>query len=212
MSESGLGPGRLITWSDAVIEGEQWQDLSNSVLAKLLRISNQTGEKYVLRQGKVATSSRGETNTYGKITKQGMDGRHHKFSGFSVLLNVTEDNRMKTIIAASRAGFTGIGVGRRYLKLHIGNREGYVADQNDIRWRQEDRFLEGSELIQLQSMMTTHRQDGYRKKMKQDDEFRFFDKSTHKQEQNNDGTFSFVDNNSILQEEVQPFSLLRPTD
>ena len=216
MSESGLGPGRLITWSDDVIEGDQWQDLSNSVLAKLLRISNQTGEKYVLRQGKVATSSRGDVKSKGKITEQGTAGYHHKFSGFSVLLDVTEDNRMKTIIAASRAGFTGIGVGRRYLKLHVGNREGYVADQNDIRWRQEDRFLEGSELIQLQAMMTTHRQDGYRKKMKQDDEFRFFDKSTHKQEENNDGTFSFVDNNSILgitsQEEEQPFSLLRPTD
>lgn len=213
MSESGLGPGRLITWSDKVIDGNQWQDLSNSVLAKLLRISNQTGDKYVLRQGKVATSSRGETNTYGKITKQGTAGYHHKFSGFSVQLDVTEDNRMKTIIAASRAGFTGIGVGRRYLKLHVGNREGYVADQNDIRWRQEDRFSPGTELIQLQAMMTTHRQDGYRKRMKQDDDFNILDKSTHKQEENNDGTFSFVDNNSIsdiASQVEESFSLLRP--
>ena len=63
--------------------------------------------------------------------------------------------------------------------------------------------------------MRTHRQDGYRKKMSQDDEFRFFDKSTFKQEEKNDGTFSFVDNNSILginSQEEQPFSLLRPTD
>ena len=66
-------------------------------------------------------------------------------------------------------------------------------------------------------MMRKHREDGYRRKMEPDEAFRFYDKSTFKEEKQNDDTFSFTDNNSILgvtPEETQPapFSLFRPED
>ena len=214
MSESGIGPNILIAFSFKVVDGKQWQNLHNTVLAKLLRISHLTGDKYVLRQGQVPMSRRERKRDYGKLRKQGSDAYHSKHSGYSCILNITEDNRDKTIIAASRAGFTGIGVGKNYLHLHVGNREGFVATENDPRWKDSERFSASDQVI-YEAMMRTHRQDGYRKKMSQDDEFRFFDKSTFKQEEKNDGTFSFVDNNSILgtnSQEEQPFSLLRPTD
>ena len=214
MNESGIGPNILIAFSFKVVDGKQWQNLHNTVLAKLLRISHLTGDKYVLRQGVVPMTRIERRREYGKLRKQGSDGYHSKHSGYSCILNITEANRDKTIIAASRAGFTGIGVGKNYLHLHVGNREGFVATQNDPRWKDSERFSDSDKVI-YESMMRTHRQDGYRKKMSQDDEFRFFDKSTFKQEEKNDGTFSFVDNNSILginSQEEQPFSLLRPTD
>ena len=216
MSETGLGPGRMITWSDRVIDGDQWQKIDTSVLAKLLRISDQTGQKYELQQGVVTPTTRRNRNQATAVRRQGSAGYHHKYSGFAVELKVTEENRDKTIIAASRAGFTGIGVARDFLVLHVGNREGYVADTNDSRFKTEQQFGEGTtELIQYQTMMRKHREDGYRRKMEPDEGFRFFDKSTHVEKEENDGTFSFTDNNSILGvtlEETQPapFSLFRP--
>lgn len=217
MSETGLGPGALISWSDTVIKGEQWQDIDNGVLARLLRISALTGEKYVLKQGVVKPNTRSSSRTAQRVRKQGSSMYHHKYSGFAVQLFVSESNRDKTIIAASRAGFSGIGVAKDYLALHVGNRDGEVANQDDARWPTEQTFAPGTELIKYQSMMRKHREDGYRRKMEPDESFRFYDKSTFKEEKQNDDTFSFTDNNSILGvplEETQPapFSLLRPTD
>jgi hypothetical protein len=120
------------------------------------------------------------------------------------------------MIAASRVGFTGISVGRTYIKLNLGSRDGSVATKENVMFVESERFSD-SEAAQIEPFMRTHRQDGYRKKRKSDNDFRFFDKSTFKQEEQNDGTFSFVDNNSILgisndSDEDTSFSLLRPTD
>jgi len=215
IDENGFGPTRLITFSDAVIKGKQWKGIDNSVLAKLLRLSQLSGEKYVLRQGTViAVTNRYSAQEYNNVKKQGASMYHHKYSGFAVELNVEDSVRDKTIIAASRAGFTGISVGKTYLRLHVGAREGAVATQSNTRWKKDERF-DDTMAEHYTAMMTTHRVDGYRKKRKADEDFRFFDKSTHKEKENNDGTFSFVDNNSILgtnsqEESSQPFSLLRP--
>ena len=215
MSSEGIGPGPLVTFSTKVVDGKQWQGVANPVLAKLLRISHITGNKYTLRQGQVQTVGRGQANQAGKIRKQGSDGYHHKYSGFAVQLDITEENRDETIIAASRAGFTGIGVTKNYLLLHVGNREGFVATNNDPRFASIHQIAEAADIIQYEAMMNTHRKDGYRKRMEPAEEFRFFDKSTFKAEEEADGTFSFTDNNSILgvsTQEEEPFSLLRPTD
>ena len=215
IDENGFGPTRLITFSDAVVRGKQWKGIDNSVLAKLLRLSQLSGEKYELRQGCViAVTNRYSAQEYTKVKKQGASMYHHKYSGFAVELNVEDSIRDKTIIAASRAGFTGISVGKTYLRLHLGARDGAVATQNNTRWKKEERF-DDTQATHYDTMMKKHRVDGYRKKREAEENFRFFDKATHKQQENNDGTFSFVDNNSILgvnSQEEQPFSLLRPTD
>jgi hypothetical protein len=83
---------------------------------------------------------------------------------------------------------------------------------DDPRFASIHQIAEAADIIQYEAMMNTHRKDGYRKRMEPAEEFRFFDKSTFKAEEQADGTFSFFDNNSITQEEEQPFSLLRPTD
>ena len=212
MDDTGLGPNRLIRWDSKVVKDKGWQKLDNAVLAKLLRISVLTGEKYVLKQGIAPRPTRKASKEYGKIRKQGSAMYHHKYSGMAVELYVNDANRDKTIIAASRAGFTGIGVGKTFLRLNLGARAGDVASKDDPRWLGTDRFGD-AETIVYTSMMKKHRIDGYRNKREQDEDFRFFDKSTHKKEENNDGTFSFVDNNSILGTETQEpeaFSLLRP--
>lgn len=213
MDESGIGPNRLIRWDAKVVKDKGWQKLDNAVLAKLLRISVLTGEKYTLKQGIAPRPTRKASQEYGKIRKQGSAMYHHKYSGFAVELFVTDANRDKTIIAASRAGFTGIGVGKTYLRLNLGARDGQVAGKDDPRWPSTERF-DPADTIRYTSMMKKHSIDGYRNKREIDEDFRFFNKSTHKKEENNDGTFSFVDNNSILgttsQEETPAFSLLRP--
>ena len=200
MSETGIGPGRLISFSDKVVDKNQWKGIARPVLAKLLRISALTGEKYVLREGQVQGGTRRDRREAGKVRKQGSSHYHHKYSGFSVELNVTERNRDATIIAASRAGFTGIGVARSFLRLNLGNRDGVVASSSDPRWPAGDRFgLESSEETTYKTMMNTHRRDGYRKKLKPDEDFLFYqDKSTFKEEEQSDGTFSFVDNNTVV--------------
>jgi hypothetical protein len=216
MNEDGIGPNDMITFSSRVRDKKEWEDVSNSVWSKLLRLSTLTGEKYVLRQGCVKSNSRGSAKTKIDVRKQGSDAYHHKYSGFAVEIEVNDSIREKTMIAASRVGFTGISVGRTYIKLNLGSRDGSVATKENVMFVESERFSD-SEAAQIEPFMRTHRQDGYRKKRKSDNDFRFFDKSTFKQEEQNDGTFSFVDNNSILgisndSDEDTSFSLLRPTD
>ena len=218
LSEDGIGPNSMITFTDTVKSRKEYEDVSNSVWSKLLRLSALTGEKYVLRQGCVKSNSRSSAKKKQDVRRQGSDAYHHKYSGFAVEIEVNDSIREKTIIAASRVGFTGISVGRTYIKLNLGSRDGSVATKSSVMFRETERFTSNEAAI-LEPFMSTHRQDGYRKKRKSDNDFKFYDKSTFKNEEQNDGTFSFVDNNSILgvntsddSNEDTSFSLLRPTD
>ena len=216
-SKDGIGPGGLITFSDKVISDEEWKRVDSSVWMRLLRLSSLTGEKYVLKQGRAKGKNRANIRTAGKIRQQGQSAYHHKYSGFAVELFVPSDIREKTIIAASRVGFSGIAVGRSYLRLHVGARDGTVADQSNLRWVPSERFAENETPI-YNAMMRTHSIDGYRKKRKSNEDFRFFDKTTFKEEPSNSdgsGLPNFVDNTSItsqVEETTVPFSLLRPSE
>ena len=212
-SKDGIGPGGLITFSDKVISGEEWKKVDISIWMRLLRLSSLTGEKYVLKQGRAKPNTRASSRTAGKIRQQGQSAYHHKYSGFAVELFVPSDIREKTIIAASRVGFSGIAVGRSYLRLHVGARDGTVADQNNLRWVPSERFAQNETPI-YNAMMRTHSIDGYRKRREADETFRFFDKTTFKEEPSDgSGIPNFVDNTSItsqVEETSVPFSLLRP--
>jgi hypothetical protein len=213
---TGLASG-LITFSDAVKSGKQYEDVANEVWSKLLRISHLTGEKYVLRQGAVKPAGgRGGVKAraeYGKIRSQGSSGYHHRYSGYAVVLEVNDEQRENAIIAASRAGFTGIGVAKNFLRLNLGARDGTVATTDNPQFTQSERFTKDEAPI-YENMMKIHRIDGYRKKRKMDQDFRFFDPTTFKAEEKEDNTFSFTDNNDILganvEDVTEPFSLLRP--
>lgn len=215
--KTGLGTGGLITFDERVISGKQYEGVANEVWSKLLRISVLTGEKYVLRQGAVKPAvgrgNRASRENYGKIRSQGSAGYHHRYSGYAVVLEVNDEQREKTIIAASRAGFSGIGVGKETLKLHLGARDGTVATTDNPIFSPSERFSKEESPV-YEDMMKVHRIDGYRKKRKMDEDFRFFDPSTFKAEEKDDKTFSFTDNNNILganvEDVTEPFSLLRP--
>ena len=216
-SKDGVGPAGLITFSDKVVSDEEWKGVDSSIWMRLLRLSSLTGEKYVLKQGQARTSSRSSSKTAGKVRQQGQSAYHHKYSGFAVELFVPADIREKTIIAASRVGFSGIAVGKSYLRLHLGARDGTVADESNLRWIPSERFASNETPI-YNAMMRTHSIDGYRKRREPDASFRFYDKSTFKEEPStNDGSGipNIVDNTSItskVEETEVPFSLLRPEE
>lgn len=200
MAEYTLGPNRNVL-RPVYMEEKEWREIAPIVLAKLMRISFQTGKPVTVIQGAVQAEGRKNTKQAGKIRKQGMDGYHHKYSGFAVKIFVEEKNRDEFIIAASRAGFTGIGVGRTELRLHVGNREGYVGTTDDPRWKLEDQFTADSqEALLYEQMMITHRRDGYRRKRTNttSDGFRFYDRSTFKAEEDNTGNTIFTDNTDPL--------------
>lgn len=200
MAEYTLGPNRNVL-RPVYMEEKEWREIAPIVLAKLMRISFQTGKPVTVIQGAVQPRLRKNVKQAGKIRNQGMDGYHHKYSGFAVKIFVEEKNRDETIIAASRAGFTGIGVGKTELRLHVGNREGYVGTTDDPRWKPEDQFTADSqEALLYEQMMITHRRDGYRRKRTNttSDEFRFYDRSTFKAEKDNTGNTIFTENTDPL--------------
>jgi len=190
-----IGPTELIKFSDKVIEDQQWKGVKQGVWSKLLRMSALTGERFELREGRVAPDVEvlnARARRFGK--KQGtVDAYHKKYSGYAVELNVTDENRQKAILAASRVGFTGIHVGKTYIKLDLGTRSGSVSDGNDPRW-DGDEALAGTDLIRVQSMMKKHLIDGYRKRREGFDDFNMTDPSTFVVEEDNTGESIFVEN------------------
>lgn len=199
-----IGPTELIKFSDEVIEGEQWRKVNHRVWSKLLRMSALTGERFVLKQGRVQPSVEVLNARAARRSKrQGtINAYHKKYSGYAVELNVTDENRQKAILAASRVGFTGIHVGKNYIKLDLGTRSGSVADGNDPRW-EADEGLSGTDLIQAQSMMKKHLIDGYRKRREGTDTFNITDPSSFIQQEDNTGQSIFLEN-------IDPLGSLNP--
>ena len=144
VSESGLGN---ITFSSAVInegDGAGWKEIDDSVYAKLLRVANQTGNSYEVKQGyKVRTKGK---DRVGAIAMNS----HH--SGYAVDIVVNEGNRDDTIVAASRAGFTGIGVYTGHLHLDLAARRGWQSGYS------------GETQASVQALLDKHTIDGFKKK------------------------------------------------
>jgi len=148
VSESGLGGN--ITFSAEVLaegDGAGWSEIKDDVYSKLLRIVDQTGESYVVKQGyKVRKKKSGRNKQVGAIAMNS----HH--SGYSVDITITESNRDDTIVAASRAGFTGIGVYSGHLHLDLAARRGWQEGYS------------GQRNVDIQALLDKHTIDGFKKK------------------------------------------------
>ena len=148
VSESGLGGN--ITFSAEVLaegDGAGWKEIKDDVYSKLLRIVDQTGESYVVKQGyKVRKKKSGRNKQVGAIAMNS----HH--SGYSVDITITESNRDDTIVAASRAGFTGIGVYSGHLHLDLAARRGWQEGYS------------GQRKVDVQALLDKHTIDGFKKK------------------------------------------------
>jgi len=148
VSESGLGGN--ITFSAEVLaegDGAGWKEIKDDVYSKLLRIVDQTGESYVVKQGyKVRKKKSGRNKQVGAIAMNS----HH--SGYSVDITITESNRDDTIVAASRAGFTGIGVYSGHLHLDLAARRGWQEGYS------------GQRKVDIQALLDKHTIDGFKKK------------------------------------------------
>ena len=137
--------GQNITFSSSVISDQGWQDIDASVWYKLLRIQEQTGSSYVVKQA--ATKRKNSASSLGGTNKTAHN------SGYAIDINVSSDIRDDTIAAASRAGFTGIGVYESHLHLDNGNRRAWQSNANDTIEDYETSIL-----------FDIHNIDGFRKK------------------------------------------------
>lgn len=95
-------------------------------------------------------------------SKMGGTSNHIHLTGYAVDISINDDNRIETIIAASRAGFSGIGVYKTYLHLDVGTRRSWVAGQPGIDISKEEKFA-NKELSELQYLLEVHNIDGFRK-------------------------------------------------
>ena len=75
---------------------------------------------------------------------------------------MNDENRTSTIIAASKAGFSGIGVYKTFLHLDVGNRRSWIAGQDSVDIKQPEKFA-GTELSNYVDIMSKHDIDEYRK-------------------------------------------------
>lgn len=141
LSESGLGTN--ITFSEPVKTSKGWKEIDSSVWARLLRVVAQTGESYEVKQAFVPRAD--------KDTVGGNSMNSHN-SGFAIDIFVTTKNRDDTVVAASRAGFTGIGIYTGHLHLDLGPRRGW------------QKGFSGADLTINQLLLDEHAIDSFKKK------------------------------------------------
>jgi hypothetical protein len=153
ISDAGLGDS--ITFSSSVVKNKEWQDVDNSVWSKLLRIVKQTDTKYEVTNG-----VKKKTKT---TATMGGTSNHIHLTGFAIDITVTDKNRDDTIIAASKAGFSGIGVYKTFLHLDVGTRRSWIAGEAGIDISPTEQFSD-SGLSDLRKIMDKHDTDGHRKK------------------------------------------------
>ena len=143
ISKSGLGS--YVTFDSAVIDyedGDGWKEVGTHVWKALLLTQSQTDKSYVVTRG--YQKPKKDPNTKYKV--------HSLYSkGSSVDIRVTTTDYRETIVAASRAGFTHIGVYKDYVQLAFGKRKGFLhfSTPSDMQ-------------VELKEMLDKHEIDGYR--------------------------------------------------
>lgn len=153
ISDAGLGDS--ITFSSSVVKNKEWQDIDNSVWSKLLRIVDQTEDEYEVLHG-----VKKKTETTATL---GGTSNHIHLTGYAIDIKVNSDNIEETIKAASRAGFSGIGVYKSFLHLDVGTRRSWVAGEDGINIEATEQFKD-KELSKMQELTAKHDIDGFRKK------------------------------------------------
>ena len=131
--------------------GASWKEVKPIVWARLMRLQKQTGEDYVVTRAYVDREP-------GMFDKTGHAALVYHNSGYCITILCTRDNLEKSVIAASRAGFTGIGILRRQyeIQLHLGPRRGFVMVPSP--------FNNEEERVPFEALMEKHEIDGFRKK------------------------------------------------
>ena len=145
IDESGIGG--IITFGPKLLEkdalGKQvgWENVKTEVWQKLLRTAQQTGNKYTVNEGYVKPK-------YSSLLKGKPKTPHN--TGYTIAIAVTPATRKDTIVAASRAGFTGISVYPSYIRLSLSNRRSHMSG------------LSGQEATEIQELLDKHNIDGFK--------------------------------------------------
>jgi hypothetical protein len=142
VGEGGLGGN--VTFSSEVVADEGWKDVNDNVYARLLRIVDQTGESYEVQQAFVKRKTGGD--------KLGGIQMNSHNSGYAIDIGISEGNRDDTVVAASRAGFTGIGVYSSHIHLDLASRRGWQKGYS------------GKKETEIQALLDKHTIDGFKKK------------------------------------------------
>jgi len=143
VSKSGLGS--YVTFDSAVVDyadGDGWKEVGTHVWKALLLTQSQTDKSYVVTRG--YQKPKKDPNTKYKV--------HSLYSkGSSIDIRITTSDYRETIVAASRAGFTHIGVYKDYMQLAMGKRKGFLhfSTPSDMQ-------------VELKEMLDKHEIDGYR--------------------------------------------------
>jgi hypothetical protein len=103
------------------LEGAGWKKIDKVVLAKLARVSEYTGQQYVITSGY-------RSPAYNKSVGGVTNSLHTTGKAIDVRMPANKD---EFIVAASRAGFTGIGVYNTFIHLDIGPRRSWVKSSSD---------------------------------------------------------------------------------
>jgi uncharacterized protein YcbK (DUF882 family) len=133
-----------ITFSSKVISNKEFQNLNDKLLARVIRVQKQTGHSYEIISGRTKKS--------GNPKRMGAVGNTIHNTGYAVDIKVTEAQRDDTIVAASRAGITGIGVYKNHIHLDTSARRSWVSGYS------------GQELVDIKQLTEKHDIDGFRKK------------------------------------------------
>jgi len=130
MDENGIGgkfsfEPQVVNQNDfegKYLKGAGWKKVNHDVWFKLLRTIAQTGTEV-----KINSAYRSP----GKNASVGGASRSKHMTGDAIDVRVTGDynTRAQFVVAASRAGFTGIGVYSSFIHLDIGGRRAWVAGE-----------------------------------------------------------------------------------
>ena len=154
MNIDGTGIGGVVVFGenlqkeDALGKQLGWENVKTEVWQKLLRMCTQTGFTYTVMEGWVRPK-------YNKVLR-GKTRTPHT-TGYTIEVLVSPAIRKETIVAASRAGFTGITIYPTHIRLSLSNRRSHLSSQ-----------FSGQEATELQEMLDKHNIDGFKIKRTQD--------------------------------------------
>lgn len=162
-TESGV-PGKFTYASQVInqnefegkeLKGAGYKKIDPVVLGKLLRICEQTGQSYVINSG--YRSPEKNKSVGGAKMSQHMTGK-----AIDVQVKGSYEERAEFVVAASRAGFTGVGVYSSFIHLDI--RDSRVSWVGGEKYNPSDFPVPNSQMTRWQAHVTKHDKDLFRTK------------------------------------------------
>ena len=161
-SDAGI-PGKF-TYSSSVknqddyegttLKGAGYKKIDPVVLAKLLRVCEMTGKEFIITSGY-------RSPQYNQSVGGAKSSIH--MTGKAIDISVTGDfkERSEVIVAASRAGFTGIGVYSTFIHLDTSRRRSWVAGESGSK---SSYPVKSDELENFVQLVARHDRDTLRMK------------------------------------------------